>query len=223
MDRFGVFLVDRNRLVREGIKRLLADAAFDVTGEAEEIKDAIGALPCTGETDLLIVDVTVWRATETKRLFDAARAQGLKTVVLTGDRSPASINEAVGCSVDAYLLKDMSPEVLTRALQLVMLGQQILPTALLAPALHKSGAPPASPANDSSMNDLSMREVQILRHLMNGHSNREIAQALGVSESTVKVHLKALLRKMQVANRTQAATWAMSNGLGGPAARTTAA
>jgi two-component system, NarL family, nitrate/nitrite response regulator NarL len=132
-------------------------------------------------------------------------------VVLTSDRSSGAIGKAIGWSVDAYLLKDTSPDALTRSLQLVMLGQQIFPTRLMAALLHTEAEPAAESLGGASTN-LSPREAQILRHLTSGDSNKAIARALAISEATVKVHLKALLRKVRVSNRTQAAVWAMNNG-----------
>jgi two-component system, NarL family, nitrate/nitrite response regulator NarL len=104
----------------------------------------------------------------------------------------------------------MSPEALIRSLQLVMLGQQILPTGFMTSLLQKEASEPVA---ERPSRGLSPREVQILRHLMTGHSNKAIARALDISEATVKVHLKALLRKVQASNRTQAAVWAMNNGI----------
>jgi two-component system nitrate/nitrite response regulator NarL len=133
-------------------------------------------------------------------------------VILTADRSRGSLMKAVGWSVDSYLFKDMSPDALARSFQLVMLGQQIFPTKLMLSMLGTpaTGTAPSTPA--AAPNGLSPREVQILRHLMNGHSNKAIARELSISEATVKVHLKALLRKVRVNNRTQAAVWALNNG-----------
>jgi two-component system, NarL family, nitrate/nitrite response regulator NarL len=218
MDRFSVFLVDPDRLFREGLKRILADGAFEIVGEARSVDEAREALGRGGRVDLVVLEVTDSEEAATAVLFDAARSRGIKTVVLTADRSPAAIGRAIGWSVDAYLLKDMSPEALTRSLQLVMLGQQILPTALMMSVLNADAAPASAGGVGSSIRGLSPREVQILRYLTTGHSNKAIARALDISEATVKVHLKALLRKVQVNNRTQAAIWAMNNGIGEQAA-----
>jgi two-component system, NarL family, nitrate/nitrite response regulator NarL len=216
MDRFSVFLIDPDRLFREGIKRILGDSAYETVGEARSIEEARQHLDHGGRVDLVAIDVGDWSADGLGEFFSALREQGTRVVVLTSDRSPAAISKAIGRSVDAYLLKDMSPEALTRSLQLVMLGQQIFPTRLMATLLQ---AEPAEAAAGESLGGagkgLSPREVQILRHLMNGYSNKAIARALDISEATVKVHLKALLRKVRVSNRTQAAVWAMNNGIAG--------
>ena len=200
------------------MKRILDDSAYQVAGEARSIGEA-QALLATGERiDLVTLDVGDWEAAGIGEFLRELRArlEGVKVVVLTSDRSRGTISKAIGWAVDAYLLKDMSPEALTRSLQLVMLGQQIFPTRLMASLLQaETVEAPVGESAGGASKGLSPREVQILRHLMNGYSNKAIARALDISEATVKVHLKALLRKVRVSNRTQAAVWAMNNGIGG--------
>jgi two-component system nitrate/nitrite response regulator NarL len=209
-----MYLIDPDRLFREGIKRILDDSAYETVGEARSIDEARGLFASGARIDLVALDAADWEADGIGEFLRELRAriEGVKVVVLTSDRSRGTIGKAIGWSVDAYLLKDMSPEALTRSLQLVMLGQQIFPTRLMASLLQ---AEPSEPAPEGPSKGLSPREVQILRHLMNGYSNKAIARALEISEATVKVHLKALLRKVRVSNRTQAAVWAMNNGIAG--------
>jgi two-component system, NarL family, nitrate/nitrite response regulator NarL len=219
MDKFSIFLIDADRLFREGMKRILTESAYEVVGEARSVDEAAAAFRQADKIDLVALDIADWGAAGTAFILDAARARGIKTVVLTSDRSPAAIAKAIGSSVDAYLLKDMSPEALVRSLQLVMLGQQIFPTSLMASVLTAARTTePAAAKAGTPFKGLSPREVQILRHLMTGRSNKAIARALEISEATVKVHLKALLRKVQASNRTQAAIWAMNNGIAEQAA-----
>jgi two-component system nitrate/nitrite response regulator NarL len=214
MDQFSLYLIDPDRLFREGIKRILDDSAYETVGEARSIEEARGLFASGERIDLVALDAGDWEADGIGEFLRELRArlEGVKVVVLTSDRSRGTIGRAIGWAVDAYLLKDMSPEALTRSLQLVMLGQQILPTGFMASLLQ---AETVEPPPEGPSKGLSPREVQILRHLMNGYSNKAIARALEISEATVKVHLKALLRKVRVANRTQAAVWAMNNGIAG--------
>ena len=226
MDRFSMYLIDPDRLFREGIKRILDDSAYQTVGEARSIEEARALFAAGERIDLVALDVADWEAEGIAEFLRELRArlEGVKIVVLTSDRSRGTIGKAIGWAVDAYLLKDMSPEALTRSLQLVMLGQQIFPTRLMASLLQAEAVEPQG--NESlggAGKGLSPREVQILRHLMNGYSNKAIARALDISEATVKVHLKALLRKVRVSNRTQAAVWAMNNGIAGHSDETTAA
>jgi two-component system, NarL family, nitrate/nitrite response regulator NarL len=219
MDQFSVFLIDPDRLFREGIKRILEESAYRTVGEARSVEEARAGFEGLGRVDLVALDVADWEADGVAEFLRdlRGRLEGVKIVVLTSDRSRGAIGKAIGWSVDAYLLKDMSPEALTRSLQLVMLGQQIFPTRLMAALLHTEAAEPALEGGGAGKG-LSPREVQILRHLMGGCSNKAIARELSISEATVKVHLKALLRKVRVSNRTQAAVWALNNGLAGKAA-----
>jgi two-component system nitrate/nitrite response regulator NarL len=135
----------------------------------------------------------------------------VRIVVLTNNATRNMLGRALGWGVDAYLLKDMSPEALTRSLQLAMMGQQVFPTRLTV-ALLGTGAPEPAVEPATAPRGLSPREDQILRFLVSGASNKLIARELNISEATVKVHLKGLLRKVQASNRTQAAVWALNHG-----------
>jgi two-component system, NarL family, nitrate/nitrite response regulator NarL len=119
------------------------------------------------------------------------------------------LKAAMGAGADGYLLKDVSPEALIQSLQLVVIGEKVFPTNLAALLLTQI----STPAPQSSWRGLSAREREILQHLVTGASNKLIANRLGITEATVKVHLKTLLRKIDVNNRTQAAIWAMNNGI----------
>ena len=111
-------------------------------------------------------------------------------------------------------------EALSRSIELVMLGQQIFPTqAALALVGNRSSGPAyagnALPSETTlRTRGVSGREGEILRSLLSGHSNKMIARQLGISEATVKVHLKAVMRKINAQNRTQAAVWGLANGFG---------
>ena len=101
----------------------------------------------------------------------------------------------------------MAPEALIQSLQLVTLGEKVFPTNLATMLLDMN-----APGPQHSIGGLSPREQEILQALVTGASNKLIAIRLGITEATVKVHLKTLLRKIDVNNRTQAAIWAMNNG-----------
>ena len=141
-------------------------------------------------------------------------------MVLASDLSVDVLRDAMTCGADGFLMKDVSPEALIQSLQLIMLGEKVFPTNLAAMLLDMNSTP--SPVN--SLRGLSPREQEILQALVTGASNKLIANRLGITEATVKVHLSTLLRKIDVNNRTQAAIWAMNNGFhrrrrGGPDAQ----
>jgi two-component system nitrate/nitrite response regulator NarL len=128
-------------------------------------------------------------------------------VVLADGLSVEALRAAMGGGADGFLSKSVSPEALIQSLQLVLLGEKVFPTNLAAMLLDMN-AP--SPLN--SVRGMTRREHEILQALVTGASNKMIAIKLGITEATVKVHLKTLLRKIDVNNRTQAAIWAMNNG-----------
>ena len=126
-------------------------------------------------------------------------------MVLADDLS-VDVRAAMGGGAD-FLIKNVSPEALIQSLQLVMLGEKVFPTNLASMLLDMTAVSP-----QHSIRGLSPREQEILQALVTGASNKMIAYKLGITEATVKVHLKTLLRKIDVNNRTQAAIWAMNNG-----------
>jgi two-component system nitrate/nitrite response regulator NarL len=129
-------------------------------------------------------------------------------VALASDFAVDALRDAMNAGADGYLMKDVSPEALLQSLELVMMGEKVFPTNLAAMLFELNNA--SSPVN--SVRGQSPREQEILRTLVTGSSNKLIAIKLGITEATVKVHLKTLLRKIDVNNRTQAAIWAMNNG-----------
>jgi two-component system nitrate/nitrite response regulator NarL len=150
----------------------------------------------------------------------------IKVIILTGDGSRATFMAALGLAVDAYLFKDMSADALIRSFEVVAVGQQIFPSALImsrayagdgatVPLVNYFAAAlaPRAPAEEAIAAGLTDREMDILRALVQGHSNKMIARELAISEGHVKVYLKTLLRKVRVKNRTQAAVWALNHGV----------
>ena len=133
---------------------------------------------------------------------------GARIVVLASDFAVDALRDAMNAGADGYLMKDVSPEALLQSLELVMMGEKVFPSNLAAMLLNLDSTP--SPMN--SIRGLTPREQEILQALVTGASNKLIAIKLGITEATVKVHLKTLLRKIDVNNRTQAAIWAMNNG-----------
>jgi two-component system nitrate/nitrite response regulator NarL len=118
-----------------------------------------------------------------------------------------ALRDAMNAGANGYLMKDVSPEALIQSLELVIMGEKVFPTNLASMLLDMSAITP-----QHSIRGLSPREQEILQSLVTGASNKLIAIKLGITEATVKVHLKTLLRKIDVNNRTQAAIWAMNNG-----------
>jgi two-component system nitrate/nitrite response regulator NarL len=196
-------LIEPNRLFRQGLKHLLANTRFAVEIEFSTMEQAVDGAVASG---LAILGQVAKEPGDLNLLRDAY--PGARIVVLADDLTVDALREAMNGGADGFLMKDVSPEALVQSLELIMLGEKVFPTNLASMLLDLSNAP--SPLN--SVRGLSPREQEILQALVTGASNKMIANKLGIMEATVKVHLKTLLRKIDVNNRTQAAIWAMNNG-----------
>ena len=213
-----VLLIDPQQLSREGLKLLLASEAYHVVGATESLDEAHAAIEQGLRPDLVLLVL----GHPGESLHDAALQEiragfaDFKLVILAMEASSTLLTQYIEAGIDAYLLRDMSIAVLIQSLRLVMLGHQIFPTPMTAPQHDRSNAGSRDPGQAAMPADLSRtltgREGEILGNLLRGHSNKMIARELNISVATVSVHLKALLRKLNARNRTQAAVWARANG-----------
>ena len=192
--------IETNRLFRQGLKHLLADTRFAVEAEFSTMEQAVDGAVASGL-------VIIGENGDLEQLRDAYPEA--RIVMLANDFTVEALRDAMSAGADGYLMKDMSPEALIQSLELVMMGEKVFPTKF-ASMLLSLDSTPSSPIN--SVRGLTSREQEILQALVTGSSNKLIAIKLGITEATVKVHLKTLLRKIDVNNRTQAAIWAMNNG-----------
>ena len=192
-------LIKANRLFRQGLKHLLAETRFAVEAEFSTAGQAVDGAVASGL-------VTVGEGGDLQQLRGAYPEA--RIVVLASDFAVDALREAMNAGADGYLMKDVSPEALLQSLELVMMGEKVFPTNLASMLLSLDSMP--SPMN--SIRGMTPREHEILQALVTGASNKLIAVRLGITEATVEVHLKTLLRKIDVNNRTQAAIWAMNNG-----------
>ncbi|MDF2974768.1 MAG: hypothetical protein K0R61_5218, partial [Microvirga sp.] len=212
-------LVCQNNLIRSGIEHILSGTRFVISTQADEQTAAPPAL-CLIYLDQAADDVceTVSRL---KTRWPYAR-----TVLLSDHLDPAAGSQAFQAGLDGLCPTAMSHEALILALELVVLGERFIPAevglALLnaQPRGYEVGfgvSAAAVPTNDGlSGKSLSSREAQILNLITQGAANKVIARELGLAEATVKVHVKAILRKVKVSNRTQAAMWAQQHVNGRP-------
>jgi two-component system nitrate/nitrite response regulator NarL len=215
MNDFQISIVSKNEIVREGLRRILVDQSFTVhqaVGEVAELAD--DAPPPPGE-ELVLVDsnsfgegIAICRQLRAKFMM-------MRIVLMADEYSIENVALAFNAGVDGYLIKAISCEPLGGALRLIAMGEKVFPSqiadSLLDPAWRTSLS---SWRTGSEGHNLSAREVEILRCLVSGEANKVISRRLAITEATVKVHIKAILRKLRVTNRTQAAIWAVTRGLG---------
>ena len=220
----------KNSMVREGLKHVLSNTRYRVHPEDLSQRDAAQPLSLGEEPLLLVVDANLY-ADDMAGAVESLKSQypDARMVVLTDDFDLDAMMSALQAGVDGYCLATIGCEALIKYLDLVMLGEVVFPSAVLLSALSASGKVPsvhrlasaedAKPAPMARVaeavnlpgRNLSSREAEILRCLTQGAPNKVIARKLDVAEATVKVHIKAILRKIRVANRTQAAMWAVAH------------
>lgn len=205
-------LIDSSQLFREGLKGLLRGTAIEVTSEASSVTH-VSEMEDIGTLDLVILDFYEKEQEGAEHLkLLRNRFASTKIVILTSELSTPKLVEALSYGVDGYLLKNMSADALVQSLDLVLLGEKVFPT-YLAHLLIDERSGENRRDQVVSLNGLSERELQILQCLANGDPNKVIANRLNITEATVKVHIKGVLKKIPASNRTQAAVWAIENGI----------
>jgi two-component system nitrate/nitrite response regulator NarL len=210
----NVILVGTNKLFRQGLRRLLDPAHFVVAEEARDLAAVDDLLRDGLAPELVVADLhgCYDADLESLRRLRAAH-EALRVVVLVDELCLADMSRLLSAGADGYLINELSAEAFSLSLLLVMKGEKVLPSTL-AGVLASDRSETGQGAPLQAERNLTEREKQILRCLLNGYSNKHIARALTISEGTVKVHLKSLMKKIAAANRTQAALWARNNGIG---------
>lgn len=216
--RMSVLVVDDHPLFRKGAGQLLEmDDAFELVGEAasgqEGIELAIGLRP-----DIILMDLNM-KGMNGIHALQKIKVAGLESlvIVLTVSDTEDDLVAALRAGADGYLLKDMEPEELLLKLRRAAQGRVVLDdavTALVAHALREENQSPSP--NDAS---LTAREEETLSLIAAGMSSKAIARELGISDGTVKVHVKHLLRKLRLSSRLEAAVWALEHGYSKPSDR----
>jgi DNA-binding NarL/FixJ family response regulator len=211
---FITVLVGPSELLREGLGRILDTAKFRLLFSATCIHDLLNKPLPQHQSILLIMDVDGTDAdAEFAQIADFKAIYPTSHVVVLADHCRSTdIISAFRAGADAYLTKVAACDTFIKALELVMLGQTVLPAET-----SKCIQDIRHGLKERELSILSTREKCILRCLIEGESNKTIAREINIAEATVKVHVKAILRKIRVRNRTQAAVWAMNHGVLTPA------
>ncbi|MCI0777311.1 MAG: response regulator transcription factor [Chloroflexi bacterium] len=209
-----VLIVDDHAVVRQGLKAFLrVQEDIEFVGEAangdEAVTQALSVQP-----DVILMDLIMpgMDGVETMRRLSAAGVDA-KVIVLTSFSEDDQVLAAVKAGAAGYLLKDVQPQELGNAIRSVHAGDaQLHPS--VASKLMREVAAAGSRHKDADA--LTARELEVLKALARGMSNKEIAAELGVAEKTVKTHVSSILRKLGVADRTQAALYAVRERLADP-------
>lgn len=209
-----VVLADDHTLVREGIKSLLELVPdVELVGEAEDGESAI-EVATSRSPDVLLLDMRMPKGDGLHVVRTlAARGALPKTLILTTFDDDEVAIEAVRAGARGFLLKDVTLDRLVGAVRAVAAGKTLIQPALTERAQKELASPPsARPAGDEGGAPMTERELEVLRLLAAGYSNREIARTLFVAEGTVKNHVSHILEKMGVRDRTRAVLKAADRG-----------
>ncbi|WP_404364720.1 two-component system response regulator NarL [Marinobacter sp.] len=209
----SILLIDDHPLLRQGIKQLIEmEDDMEVVGEASNSADGVSrALEL--EPDLILLDLNMPEVNgiETLRILRAENVSA-RIIIFTVSDHEDDVVAALRAGADGYLLKDMEPEDLLRQLHQAAVGRMVISerlTTLLAQAL-RSQKPEVVRADYES---LTPRERDILKLIADGLSNKMIGRRLDISDGTVKVHVKHLLKKLNLRSRVEVAVWAVEEGL----------
>jgi len=212
-----VLLIDDHALVRKGIAELLQSRGVQVVASVSSGEEGLRraqALSC----DVILLDVKMPGMTGIDTLKQL-RAGGDTTpvVMLTMSREDSDLGAALRAGAQGYLLKDIEPEELVPALEAVVVGDKVVARELVGTLARLVGSerPQAdAPRAPAPFAELTPREREILEHVADGYSNKMIARALDITDGTVKLHVKAILRKLGMRSRVEAAVAAVEHGLG---------
>ena len=202
----SIIVIDDHPLIRRGIKDLVSiDQSFEVIGEADNGQTGI-ELAFALKPDIILLDFNMdnMNGLETLEAIKATNNHS-RVIILTVSDNVQNIVSSLRSGADGYLLKDMEPEDMLERLHQVVNGHVVLSpkvSELLARGLHEEAKKQARESID-----LTKREEEILLLISKGLSNKEIARKLDIVETTVKVHVKNLLRKLNLRSRVEAAVW----------------
>lgn len=203
--RFRIVVFEKQLIIGKAICHLLAaENEFEIAADVSEIDERMLK---TLAPDLLLLDLDSFDEIDT--IIEAIRrsSPASHTAVLTSSAVRATMQHCIACGIDGFIVKDVSPTEFVRACKSVARGETYFDPRLAGEYLRRLNY--GIPAQD----ELSVREAEIVRLIALGLSNREIGERLVLAEKTVKNHITRIFAKLQVTARTQAAIYAIRNGL----------
>jgi two-component system nitrate/nitrite response regulator NarL len=207
-----ILIIDDHPLFRKGVRNLISmDQNLSVIGEATGGKDGVErALELIPDMILIDIDMKDMSGIETLELLKSKKVESIIVMLTVSDHEDNVIN-ALRSGADGYLLKDMEPEDILDKIGKAASGETVISeqlTTLLAKSLRNNNG---SSKEKSVADKLTSREEEIILLVMEGMSNKMIARELDISDGTVKVHMKHILKKLGLKTRVEAAIWAIKN------------
>jgi NarL family two-component system response regulator LiaR len=209
--KIRLLICDDHAVVRRGLRSLIGiKPEMELVGEAVDGEEAV-AMVKKLKPDVIIMDLIMPRKDGVAAITEIKKKDhDAKILVLTSFSDDKNVFSAIKAGASGYLLKDSSPEDLLQAIDDVYHGKSSLHPVIAQKVIHEMHQPSDLPPTDDP---LSEREVEVLRNVAQGMSNQTIAQTLKIKEGTVRIHVGNILNKLQLANRTQAALYALREGL----------
>jgi len=209
-----VLLIDDHALVRKGLEELLTSRGVEVIGSAGSGEEGI-EFAKAHQPDIILLDIRMPGLSGLETLCKL-RAENIDIAVLmlTMSRDEADLAQALREGAQGYLLKDMEPDELLPALNDALSGNNVVAKELIGSLTNIIQGKPLEQETIQSatpLSELTPREQEILSHIAEGQSNKVIARHLGISDGTVKLHVKAILRKLGVHSRVEAAVIAVEH------------
>lgn len=206
-----IFIADDHAIVREGLRALLAtEPGLELVGEANNGLQAVSKVRDL-RPDVTLLDMVMPQMDGLEAILEIRKNwPEAKIIVLTSFSDDEKVFSAIRNGALGYLLKESSPQDLLQAIQIVARGEGFLSPTIASKVMRELNQPPKLPP---TKDPLTEREVEILQLVAQGLTNDEIAEKLVLSERTVRTHVSNILAKLQLANRTQAALYALKEGL----------
>ncbi len=211
----NVMLVDDHEVVLEGLIRILEKQGgikiVSVARSAEEAMEKIGRFP----PDVIIVDIQLpgMNGIELIKRVKSDYPQ-IEAITLTVFDDEQFAKQAIKAGAIGYVIKDAAKDELVKAVRAAARGESLISTSVARKLIEEISEPAAKKRKkDEGFENLSQREVDVIKLMARGYNNRQIADILFISEHTVKVHIRNIFRKIGVADRTNAVLWAIEKGL----------
>jgi len=210
-DKIRILIADDHAIVREGLRALLAtEPDLELVAEATDGVQAVDKARAL-KPDVILLDLMMPRMDGVEAIAEIKKDwQEARIIVLTSFSDDEKVFSAIRSGALGYLLKDSSPQDLLHAIHTVANGEGFLSPTIASKVMREINQPPKLPP---TKDPLTERENEILQLVAQGLTNDQIAEKLVVSERTVRTHVSNILAKLQLANRTQAALYALKEGL----------